>query len=167
MNKRIVIISTAVVTLLIGTGVALAVLFPANKPSPPQTPTGQQVTSQPSKPTETTPVPAVAPQAQPGSYTSYSQQAYADSAKTRRILFFHAPWCPQCRQLDKEISANTVPSGITILKIDYDTNQPLRAKYGVTLQTTFIEVDVDGAKVKSVVAYNEPTYANLAKQLSF
>lgn len=162
MNTRTAIISTTLVAILIGTGIALALLFPANQPSPTQS-TDQQTKSKP----EVARVHPETPVAQPGSYKLYSQQTYVDSIKTRRILFFHAPWCPQCRQLDKEITASNIPAGITILKVDYDTNQPLRATYGVTLQTTFVEVDTNDTKIKSLVAYDEPTYANLAKQFSF
>ena len=165
MNKHMAIISTGLVIALIGAGIAVAVLFPANQPTPEQATVTKQTPTP--EPQATTVAPAETPKPQPGSYKPYSQQAYADSATTRRILFFHASWCPQCRQLDKEITASTLPNGVTILKVDYDTNQPLRAKYGVTLQTTFVEVDTSDAKVKSLVAYNEPTYVNLAKQLGF
>lgn len=160
MNKRTILWTLGII-ILIGIGVTLAIVFPANKPVAPQSPT-RSGSSQPTSPPSTEPS-----KVQPGTYQAYSQQAYNESSNTRRILFFHAPWCPQCRQLDKEISAATVPNGITIFKVDYDTNQPLRAKYGVTLQTTFVEVDASDTKIKNLVAYDEPTYVYLSKQLSF
>ena len=75
------------------------------------------------------------------------------------MLFFHAPWCPQCRQIDAEIKAQTnLPADTTIIKVDYDSHQSLRQKYGVTLQTTFVKVDDNGDSLQKYVAYNEPTY---------
>ncbi|MBH0115872.1 thioredoxin family protein [Salinibacterium sp. NG253] len=92
-----------------------------------------------------------------GSYVDYSPSAVAD-ADGRVILFFHATWCPQCVSADGDIKASGVPSGITIVKVDYDTNQDLRAEYGVTQQTTFVEVDSNGEKVQdNFVATVEPT----------
>ncbi|MBH0053824.1 MULTISPECIES: thioredoxin family protein [unclassified Salinibacterium] len=92
-----------------------------------------------------------------GSYVDYSPSAVAD-ADGRVILFFHATWCPQCVSADGDITASGVPSGITIVKVDYDTNQDLRAEYGVTQQTTFVEVDSNGEKVQdNFVATVEPT----------
>lgn len=160
MNKRIVITFTIVLTAVIAFGIYIAALFPANSTKV-EKPVSKTSTVQPETKTAAPVVKA------PGSYQIYSDTAYASAKDSRRILFFHAPWCPQCRQLDKEITANKLPDGIAILKVDYDTSSTLRAKYGVTLQTTFIEVDADGNKVKGVVAYNEPTYANLTKQLTF
>ncbi|MBH0109226.1 thioredoxin family protein [Salinibacterium sp. NG22] len=92
-----------------------------------------------------------------GDYVDYSPSAIAD-ADGRVILFFHATWCPQCVSADGDIKASGVPSGITIVKVDYDTNQDLRAEYGVTQQTTFVEVDADGEKVQdNFVAYADPS----------
>jgi thiol-disulfide isomerase/thioredoxin len=92
----------------------------------------------------------------PGAYVDYSENAIADAEGTI-LLFFHAPWCPQCRQLDADIQKNGVPDGITIIKVDYDSNQDLRKKYGVTLQTTIVRVDENGEFISKYVAYNEPT----------
>ena len=91
-------------------------------------------------------------------YTDYSEAALSD-AKGTKLLFFHAPWCPQCRELDASIRSSTLPDNLTILKVDYDTNQALRQKYGVTLQTTVVQVDDAGEKMKSFVAYDSPTFA--------
>lgn len=99
-----------------------------------------------------------------GAYVGYLQPA-VDSASGRRVLFFHAPWCPQCRMIEADIKDSTIPSGVTIFKVDYDTNQELRAEYGVTLQTTFVEIDSDGELVNKYVAYNEPTFDSLKENL--
>lgn len=99
-----------------------------------------------------------------GTYADYSLPAF-DSTSGRRVLFFHASWCPQCRMLDADIAESSVKKGVTIFRVDYDSNQQLRQKYGVTVQTTLVEVDEDGEKVASYVAYNEPTYEAVEQHL--
>lgn len=96
----------------------------------------------------------------PGSYQDYTEATFA-SAKGTRLLFFHAPWCPQCRKLDESIKKTTLPDGLAIFKVDYDTQTTLRQQYGVTLQTTIVNVGQDGAAINKIVAYDEPSYATL------
>lgn len=92
-----------------------------------------------------------------GTYVEYSESALAN-ANGQRVLFFHAPWCPQCRSIEKGIVPGQIPSAYTIIKVDYDSNQELRKKYGVTLQTTFVKIDEQGNLIDKYVAYNEPTF---------
>lgn len=92
-----------------------------------------------------------------GRYVDYSPQALAE-ATGQKVLFFHAPWCPQCRSVEKGIKEQGVPAGVTILKVDYDSNQALRQKYGVTIQTTFVKLDDAGNKSGLYVAYEQPTF---------
>jgi thiol-disulfide isomerase/thioredoxin len=92
-----------------------------------------------------------------GSYVDYSDTAIA-SAEGTTLLFFHAPWCPQCRSIESDIIAEGVPAGVTVIKVDYDSHQDLRQKYEVTLQTTFVEVDSNGDLVQSYVAYEDPRF---------
>ena len=91
-----------------------------------------------------------------GTYADYSAEAVAN-ADGRVWLFFHAPWCPQCVDLERNIQAGGVPEGLTILKVDYDTATDLRQRYGVTLQTTIVEIDGAGSEVDKFVAYNDPS----------
>src|SRR6478672_4386857 len=58
---------------------------------------------------------------QPGTYTEY-QEGVVASTDGVKLLFFHAPWCPQCRMIDADIKERGVPNGVTILKVDYDSN---------------------------------------------
>lgn len=102
--------------------------------------------------------------AQPGAFVDY-QEGLVASTDGVRLLFFHAPWCPQCRMIEADINNQGVPDGVTILKVDYDSNQALRQKYGVTLQTTFVEVDKDGNEIETYVAYNEPTFDSVKSNL--
>jgi thiol-disulfide isomerase/thioredoxin len=100
----------------------------------------------------------------PGTYTDYSESKVASTTGTK-LLFFHAPWCPQCRALDQDIRASSLPSNTTIFKVDYDSNQALRQKYGVTLQTTIVSVDGGGNLLKKYVAYDKPTFANVKENV--
>lgn len=115
-----------------------------------------QNTSQPK--TSQEPAKQTSPSSEPatGAYVDYSSGVIASTTGTK-LLFFHASWCPQCRALEADIKKQGVPGGVTIIKVDYDTNQALRQKYGVTLQTTIVKVDDNGNLVKKYVAYEDPT----------
>jgi len=108
--------------------------------------------------------PSTVNQSTVGKYVDYSDTVIANT-QGQKILFFHAPWCPQCRDLEKSIKAGTIPENVTIIKVDYDTNQSLRRLYGVTIQTTLVKVDDHGNLVKKYVAYNEPTLSVLIEEL--
>jgi thiol-disulfide isomerase/thioredoxin len=91
-----------------------------------------------------------------GSYLDYSTQAVADAQKAgnKVVLFFHAAWCPYCKAADAAFKANLdkIPSGITVLKTDYDSNTELKTKYGVTYQHTFVQIDNNGNLVTKWVS---------------
>lgn len=103
----------------------------------------------------------------PTSTGVYEQYDEAKLAATNGdiLLFFHASWCPQCRAIEKSIYDDGLPNGVTVYKVDYDTNQVLRQRYGVTLQTTFVKVDASGNKLASFVAYSEPTFSAVRQNL--
>ncbi|MCP2638470.1 thioredoxin family protein [Microbacterium sp. HD4P20] len=92
----------------------------------------------------------------PGAYVEYGDAELA-AAEGTRVLFFHAPWCPQCRALEADILASGVPDGVTVLKVDYDSRQDLRQRYGVTIQTTLVALDDAADPTAVFVAYDEPT----------
>lgn len=94
-----------------------------------------------------------------GEYLEKATATIADASNDEIYLFFHAPWCPQCRSIESGIKSDGVPEGITIIKVDYDSNQDLRAKYGVTLQTTFVKVNKNSEFVSKFVAYNDPQFS--------
>jgi thiol-disulfide isomerase/thioredoxin len=112
--------------------------------------------SAPNEPVSQTNDETINTDARAGKYIDYSPDAIAQSDGTK-ILFFYAPWCPQCRAVEADIKNDGVPNNVTIIKVDYDTSQTLRQKYGVTIQTTFVKVDNEGNLVEKYVAYNEPT----------
>ena len=101
---------------------------------------------------------------QPGQYVEYSPELVAETPGDK-LLFFHADWCSQCVSLEGDIEASGVPDGVTIFKVDYDSNQDLRQKYGVTIQTTMVKVDDNGDEIDSYVAYEDPTFDNVSAAL--
>ena len=156
MNKRVIIVVLALVVLIGGAVGAYAATRPG------ATPAAQ--TSTASTPPAAAPAPSGSPSSEAsaeadaaasGVYADYSPTAIAD-AEGRALLFFHAPWCPQCRSVEADILREGVPAGVTIIKVDYDSHQDLRQQYGVTLQTTFVEVDSSGAGLQTYVAYDDP-----------
>jgi len=83
-----------------------------------------------------------------GSYSDYDQAKLANAEKGKVVLNFSAPWCPICREADKNFKASATPDGLTLLKVDYDSSTDLKKKYGVTYQHTFVQVDKEGKLLK-------------------
>lgn len=73
-------------------------------------------------------------------YTEYSETKLA-KAKWNIVLFFSATWCPSCTSTNTNLKSEKIPDGLTIFKVDYDTNTSLRQKYGILSQHTFVQVD--------------------------
>jgi thiol-disulfide isomerase/thioredoxin len=151
MNKKPLIISVIIAVLILGGGIYLLTSSDAKEAK--QKMTGETRQS-------ATPVSSESP----GTYVDY-HESIIESTSGTKLLFFHAPWCPQCRSLEADIKAKGVPAGVTIIKVDYDTSQALRQKYGVTLQTTVVRVDDKGELVNKYVAYGEPTLSALVNKL--
>jgi thioredoxin 1 len=82
------------------------------------------------------------------SYADYSADPAAYSAGPV-VLFFHADWCPKCRETDSNLTADpaSLPKGLTVVKLDFDTETALRQQYGVTVQHTFVQIDAAGEKI--------------------
>jgi len=80
-----------------------------------------------------------------GAYKDYSPAAVTAEQKAGQkvVLFFHANWCPTCQASDSAFRANPekIPAGVTVLKLDYDTQTALKQKYGVVYQHTFVQID--------------------------
>jgi thioredoxin-related protein len=156
MNKKVTIVVLAVLLLL---GVGVAYLLTANKPV--DEANSSNLLKQASSETQTKP--AESPQAQ-GKYITYSAEALS-TATGKRILYFHAPWCPQCQELDASIKKGPIPDGVTIIRTDFDSNQELRKKYGVTQQTTLVLIDENGNLVNKYNAYDNPTLSSITDNL--
>lgn len=83
-------------------------------------------------------------------YVAYTADARAKAnQKGRAVLFFTASWCPTCRAADVEYRANLdkIPSDVTVLLVNYDTEGALKQKYNITYQHTFVQVDGNGKQV--------------------
>ncbi|MEN9413680.1 MAG: hypothetical protein RLZZ342_767 [Candidatus Parcubacteria bacterium] len=100
-----------------------------------------------------------------GSYEVYAPEKIAKAEKGKVVLFFHASWCPSCRTVDADIRAHLkeIPTGVTILDVDYDTAAALKQKYGVTYQHTFVQVDAQGNQLAKWSA--SPTLSDIVSHL--
>ncbi len=87
----------------------------------------------------------------PTGYMNYDEAkvkaALADGQKV--VLFFHAAWCPTCRALESAINSDlaSIPADTIIVKVDYDTSDAMKRKYGVTSQHTTVRIDQNMALV--------------------
>lgn len=156
MSKKLRIILLAV-GLVIVAGVGYLLLAGGTEES-------NITTTDNSRRTPAPPKAETAPMVGNGKYLEYDAETVASTQGTR-ILFFHAPWCPQCRQLEASIKAGEIPSDVTIFKVDYDSNQKLRQQYGVTIQTTLVLLDDKGNEAKKYVAYDQPSLSAVVKNL--
>lgn len=85
-------------------------------------------------------------------YAPYSKLIFDTSANTRRVLFFYANWCPNCKQAEESFEQNLskIPEDVTLIRVNYndtDTDQEekeLARKYGITYQHTFVQIDSEG-----------------------
>ena len=92
---------------------------------------------------------------QPGRYEDYDESHLGAEGYNETIIFFHAPWCPECRAFEQAILASDIPDGVQILKTDYDSSTELRQKYEITLQSTFVKVDSSGDELTMWVGYGK------------
>jgi thiol-disulfide isomerase/thioredoxin len=93
----------------------------------------------------------------PGEYVDFSESVWNGLYKKEPfVLFFHASWCPSCKQTDSEINADPskIPTGTTIVKVNYDTSADLKKEYGVTYQHTYVYFDAQGNMVKKTAGDN-------------
>ncbi len=148
--------------------VGALVLSACASPEPSATATAGQQTKESSPATEApasdsaSPADAISEPAAPapGAYEDY-EDGVIEQTEGAKVLFFHAPWCPQCRKLDEQLRAEGAPDGLTVFKVDYDSRSDLRQKYGVTLQTTVVYVDDSGELISSTVLYDDPSIESL------
>jgi hypothetical protein len=83
-------------------------------------------------------------------YVDYSKQAYNSAEGKKRVLYFHADWCPICRPLDRAFQSRMgeIPQDVVVFKTNYDTETALKNQYAVTYQHTFVQVDGNGKAIK-------------------
>lgn len=84
-----------------------------------------------------------------GRYVPYTHNAFESAKDKKRVLYFHAAWCPTCKVLDRELSENEsqIPQDLIIFKTDYDTEKELKTKHTITYQHTLVFVDQDGNEI--------------------
>ncbi|CAM3697851.1 thioredoxin family protein [Deinococcus frigens] len=83
-------------------------------------------------------------------YLPYTKAAYDAARGMKRVLFFHATWCPNCKAADADIVKNLgeIPGDVVIFKTDYDKEVALKKQYGITYQHSFVLVDGSGKALK-------------------
>jgi thiol-disulfide isomerase/thioredoxin len=88
-----------------------------------------------------------------GIYTAYDSSLLANAEEGDVVLFFKASWCPTCNALDANIQANLdeIPSSLSILTLDYDTENELKDKYDIRTQHTLVQVDEFGNEINKWV----------------
>lgn len=90
-------------------------------------------------------------------YVEYSDTALAKAKRDgRAVLFFWAPWCSTCSVLDDELreKSNELPTDVTILKVNFDTQKELKRKYQIVQQHTLVQIDKNGNEVTKWVGGN-------------
>jgi len=97
-------------------------------------------------------------------YQPYSEASYAAATNQKRVLFFHATWCPDCQNIDKQLQADSssIPEGAIVFIVDYDKEKDLKAKYNITYQHTFVQVDTQG---NAVSTWNDTTADTIAENI--
>lgn len=83
-------------------------------------------------------------------YKDYSKEVLSNT-DWDIVLFFHTDWCPTCVAFEKQVLSETIPSWLTIFKVDYDDSNDLKQKYKVLTQTTFVQVDSKWNMIKKWV----------------
>ena len=97
------------------------------------------------------------------------EQNFMQYSAQKRWLFFHADWCNQCEDLEEDIKSNLsdIPEDVIIFQVDYDSNQALRQKYDITIQTTIVSVNSEGEKTDTYIAHDKVrTLAKLIEELN-
>lgn len=77
----------------------------------------------------------------------------ASSKEDLKVMLFYATWCPHCEKylstgkwdkFDEEVKKEkSITENVKFEKIDYDKNQALGDRYGVSAFPTIIAVDAD------------------------
>ena len=91
----------------------------------------------------------------PGGYQDFSLETYQRLLGQKPFaLFFHASWCPTCRNMEKEIQENLsqLPQDLTLLKVNFDQETEIKKKYGLTQQSLVKIIDGKGNPGETLVA---------------
>lgn len=170
MTKRTKIILVVVAAVMLVGGVSFALMAENEKAQENHTETDHMSQIEPDmnasdstdeQPTTSAPAPTSAPDtpvssenAKAGRYTVYSKSALSEGYNTN-VVFFFAPWCPECRAFKQAIQSGSIPAGVQFLEADFDSSTDLKKQYGVTLQSTFVKVSDSGAQQSKWVGYGK------------
>ena len=88
-------------------------------------------------------------------YIEFSANVPEQNKEKRRVLFFYANWCPTCRPADADFNQNSekIPVDVVVIRVNYNDDQTdedekaIAAKYGVTYQHTFVQINTNGEEV--------------------
>jgi thiol-disulfide isomerase/thioredoxin len=85
-----------------------------------------------------------------GHYLPFDEELFREAAGRKRVYFFHATWCSNCRTADKALKAERerIPPDVVLFRTNFDTARALKQRYAVTYQHTFVLVDAEGAMVR-------------------
>ena len=76
------------------------------------------------------------------------EDAQMQAKKGPVVLFFHAGWCPSCKDSMRKLESRKDELGdITVFVVDYDAAKREKRKYGVTYQHTFVQIDSQGKEL--------------------
>ncbi|GGL92860.1 hypothetical protein GCM10010840_33690 [Deinococcus aerolatus] len=83
-------------------------------------------------------------------YLPYTKAAYDAARGKKRVLFFHATWCTNCKAADADILGKLaeIPEDVVIFKTDYDKEVALKKQYGIISQHSFVLTDSSGKALK-------------------
>lgn len=105
-----------------------------------------------SEPSEAKPEPRATAAVYADDSVDARSRAFAEGRRV--VLFFHAAWCPYCRNADAAFRARIaeLPEDIALFKVDYDTAKDLKLKYGISSQHTFVQIDAGGNAIAKWVS---------------
>ncbi|MBT3834801.1 thioredoxin family protein [Candidatus Peribacteria bacterium] len=91
-----------------------------------------------------------------GMYEDYTEGVVGNGEMS--MLFFYASWCGYCQAKDALLtemySSEDMPN-INTYKVDFDTEEALKAQFGVAMQDTFILIDDEGNAIESIPGASE------------
>lgn len=100
-----------------------------------------------------------------GEYLTYASYLNQATKYDRKVFFFYASWCPDCKALDADIRAHLdqIPYDVEIIQVDYDSSTALKTQFGVVSQHTMVQIDKEGLVTKKWTGSR--TLADLISQL--
>ena len=97
-----------------------------------------------------------------GDYQAYEASVVGNGESS--VLFFFAAWCPTCQDKDSNLHDwySSAEFPVKTYRADFDTEDALKKRYGITMQDTFVLIDGTGKIIKKEVA---PSLSELKRLL--